>query len=81
MKLNPPRWTMNPSGTTMSIPPMIATAVIVSSGPSISALRRSRSIPPMKAKALSRPFGRHRPLRDDPDSTATSQPDAGTGLV
>jgi hypothetical protein len=54
--------TSNPSGTRMSIPPQKAKAVISTTGPSISALRRSSSQPPMTATALVLLPMRQRPL-------------------
>ncbi len=52
MKEKPSSSTSNPSGTMILMPPQKATAVITTSGPSISARRRSMSQPPMTATAL-----------------------------
>ena len=73
MKEKPRSSTSNPSGTMMSIPPQKATAVISTSGPSISARRRSMSHPPMTATALVFPLMRQRPLVLCPLMTATCQ--------
>ena len=62
MREKPRSSTSNPSGTVMSIPPQKAKAVISTSGPSISALRRSMSQPPMIATAFVFPLMRQRPL-------------------
>ena len=57
----------------MFAPPMIATRLIVSSPPSISASRRSISSPPMIEMALMLPTARNRPPRREPDKIATIQ--------
>ena len=63
--------TSKPSGTMMLTPPQNATAVISTSGPSISARRRSMSQPPMTATAFVFPLMRQRPLVLWPLITAT----------
>ena len=73
MNEKPRSSTSNPSGTMMSIPPQKATAVISTSGPSISAWRRSMSQPPMTATAFVFPLMRQRPLVLWPLMTATCQ--------
>ena len=73
MNEKPRSSTSNPSGTMMSIPPQKATAVISTSGPSISARRRSMSHPPMTATAFVFPLMRQRPLVLWPLMTATCQ--------
>ena len=55
------------------IPPQKAKAVMTTSGPSISARRRSMSHPPMTATALVLPLMRQRPLVSCPLRTATCQ--------
>ena len=62
MNENPRSSTSNPSGTITLIPPQKATAVISTSGPSISARRRSMSHPPITATAFVFPLTRQRPL-------------------
>jgi hypothetical protein len=54
--------TSTPSGTTMSIPPMMAVALTVISGVSMIARRKSSSTPPMMARALVVSAGRHWPF-------------------
>ena len=71
MNEKPRSSTSNPSGTMMSIPPQKAQAVISTSGPSISARRRSMSQPPMTATAFVFPLMRQRPLVLWPLMTAT----------
>ena len=73
MNENPRSSTSNPSGTMMSMPPQKAKAVISTSGPSISARRRSMSQPPMTATAFVFPLMRQRPLVLWPLMTATCQ--------
>ena len=73
MNEKPRNSTSNPSGTTMSIPPQKAKAVISTSGPSISAFRRSMSQPPMTATAFVFPLIRQRPFVLWPLMTATCQ--------
>lgn len=65
--------TRTPSGTTISTPPMMATAVTVISAPVSSAARKSRWQPPQKARALTCSAGRQRPLRTPPHMTPTTQ--------
>ena len=72
MKENPSSWTSIPSGTMTWTPPQKATAVITTSGPSISAWRRSISHPPMTATAVVRAPTRQRPLAREPLMTATN---------
>ncbi len=71
MNEKPRSSTSNPSGTTMSMPPQKAKAVISTSGPSISACRRSMSQPPITAMAFVLPLMRQRPLVVWPLMTAT----------
>ena len=73
MKEKPRSSTSNPSGTMIFTPPQKATAVISTSGPSISARRRSMSHPPMTATALVLPPIRQRPLVLCPLMMATCQ--------
>ena len=73
MNEKPRSSTSKPSGTMMSTPPQKATAVISTSGPSISARRRSMSQPPMTATAFVFPLMRQRPLVLWPLMTATCQ--------
>ena len=73
MKEKPRSSTSNPSGTMIFTPPQKATAVISTSGPSISARRRSMSHPPMTATTLVLPPMRHRPLVLCPLMMATCQ--------
>ena len=77
MKENPSSWTSIPSGTMTWTPPQKATAVITTSGPSISAWRRSISHPPMTATAVVRAPTRQRPLAREPLMTATNDRRAG----
>ena len=71
MNEKPRSSTSKPSGTMMLTPPQNATAVISTSGPSISARRRSMSQPPMTATAFVFPLMRQRPLVLWPLITAT----------
>jgi hypothetical protein len=81
---NPPRIpapsiiTVRSSGTTMSTPPMMATATIVTSCASRLASRRSRSIPPNMAKALNCWGTTQEPLRSAPPKIAIALDDVGT---
>ncbi len=73
MNEKPRSSTSNPSGTMMLMPPQKAKAVISTSGPSISARRRSMSQPPMTATAFVLPPMRQRPLVLCPLMIATCQ--------
>ncbi len=81
MNENPRRSTSKPSGTMISIPPQNAVATISTSGPSISAWRRSRVQPPITATALVRRPRRHLPFVTWPLMTATWERDAEPGAA
>ncbi len=87
----PSTWTVSPSGTVISMPPITATAMISDSAWANVERVRSSSIPPNIAKAVSWAGMTHSPLRvappkiattDDEDESAPAggcQPDDGAG--
>ena len=67
MKPNPLTTTVMSSGTTMSMPPINATAVMVTSRAAKDAWVRSRSTPPMTASAVNWTGTTHDPVLVAPD--------------